>query len=478
MKNLCFLAFSLLFACGDNAADGIDPNADAARYEFPSKFVSGASSVAYAGQSARLVWIAEMTKYIEKLSSEVVTSGVNRADGATATDLDTYYRYDGSVHGTVPLTYSLTPPALQTSMSAMSTTAQLRNKLAGLDSDAAVVMYKDWSSGLGGWSGIGSPDALVQAWIAQLDDAMATYNPAPPQDPSGQPIPKVYVTATGLDLSELLQKFLLGAVALSQASDDYLDDANPGTGLLSSNAQDGTNPYSTLEHAWDEGFGYFGASRDYADYTDDEIAGAAGRADYRGYHDTNGDNLIDLGAEYIFGAAGYAARRDRASNQAAHTDFSGTAWNAFVAGRQLIASVTGELTASQLDELKVHRDAALGAWEHTIAASIVHYVNEVLEQMNASTGYSFEEHAEAWSEAKGLALSLQFNPRSPAIAGSGPTVFQQLHTLLRDQPVLMNDTAPNIAQYKADLIAARSLLATTYGFATANLGDADGEGGW
>ena len=54
------------------------------------------------------------------------------------------------------------------------------------------------------------------------------------------------------------KKFLLGAVAFSQGADDYLDDDVAGKGLLVFGyiPAEGKK-YSALEHAWDEGFGYF-----------------------------------------------------------------------------------------------------------------------------------------------------------------------------------------------------------------------------
>ncbi|GAA3962888.1 hypothetical protein [Allohahella marinimesophila] len=54
---------------------------------------------------------------------------------------------------------------------------------------------------------------------------------------------------------------------------------------------------SGREHQYDEGFGYFGAARDYRAYSDEEIGGKPGREDWVGYHDTNGDNAIDLNAD-------------------------------------------------------------------------------------------------------------------------------------------------------------------------------------
>jgi hypothetical protein len=475
-------------ACGDDSfdplrpdsvrpdAEGPDSGPPGARYEFPSRYDAARSSVAYDGQVARLTWITEMTRWIDRIDADVV-AGNNRPAGQVILDLDLYYRYDAS-GAEVPLLLTTTPPLLQATMGALSTSASLRGKIAGLDSDADTVMYKDWSTGLEGWAGMPSPDALVQHWIGLLDDAAATYNPDPPRDPDGAAIARVYVTPEGLDLRELLQKFLFGAVAFSQGADDYLDDATADKGILTPNQRDGEAPYTRLEHTWDEGFGYFGAARDRGDYTIEERAGAGGRDDYRrGYHDTDGDGAIDLRSEYVTGAASNAAKRDRGSAATARTDFSGEAFAAFLAGRQLIASVDGELTAAQLDQLRGHRDAAVAAWEQAIAATVVHYLNAVLRDLSASP-YSFLDHAKHWSEMKGFALSLQFNPRSPMVQGSAPTPLVRFHELVGDAPVLPGAGAEAVAAYRQALRDARALVGTAYGFSAANLGDDDGEGGW
>ena len=86
--------------------------------------------------------------------------------------------------------------------------------------------------------------------------------------------------------------------------------------------------------------------------------------------------------------------------------------------------------------------------------------------------YSFRDHAKHWSELKGLALGFQFNPRSPL----GETDFAQLHELIGQAPALEGST--NADTYRTKLLEARALLADRYGFAEANMGDANGEGGW
>jgi hypothetical protein len=344
----------------------------------------------------------------------------------------------------------------------------------------------DWSTGFQGWSdpsiaqyggSITSPEGLVTAFFETLEEnALALSNGQERLGPGGEPLP-VHVTASGLDLVQLTQKFLGGAIAFHQGADDYLDDDSDGKGILSPNARVAESPYSPLEHAWDEGFGYFGAARDYAAYTDDELAAKGGREGWaKGYHDSDGDGAIDLLSEYNFAASVNAASRDRGSKEGAKTDFTQQAIEGFVLGRALIHNAGDTLTEAELTQLRAFRDQAIGGWEGAIAATVVHYINDTLREMAKfdADGYDFLNHAKVWGEMKGFALWFQFNPRSPLSKED----FGRLHGLLGDAPVLATASPEEIAQYQADLREARALIATAFGFDAANLGDDQGEGGW
>jgi len=491
-----FFAASLLLAgCGDNSPSNEGPNQPPVEepetpeepelltsYNFDSKFSPGSSSVSYAGQSARHLHIVELGRYLDTVNTAIGNGARVFEAGDLTEDLNVYYRYSADF-AEVAVTLAVTPGSLQTKLGDFGTTAQLRGKIAGLDSDAATVMHVDWASEFKGWdSGTArSPDALAQHIISKLDAAAVAYSEGSiPLDPSGNGIAKMYVSADGVDHKELLSKFLLGAVMFSQAADDYLDDDVPGKGMLSSNLQTEGQVYSGLEHAWDEGFGYFGAARNYAEFTDEEIAARGGRDSWKGYNDADNDGKIDFAKEYIFGASSNAAKRDLDSATSAPTDFTRDAFAGFVKGRALIASVTGELSEAQITQLRGYRDQAVQAWEKAIAASCVHYINAILQDMNAGAGYVFLDHAKHWSEMKGFALSLQFNRLSPMLAEFEPGVsrFVALHGLIGNAPVLLNSGAGNVEDYKQQLLDARAILGTAYGFAAANLGDNNGEGGW
>lgn len=456
-------------------------------YDFTSSFETGASSVSYGGQTARQVLISDLTTRIGGLTAAI--------DGATwpvTTEadaysyLDYYVHFDGAANGDDPVSVSTTPAvvASEATQNGISAGKDLIGKLAGNDT---VTDHKDWNStDFTGWSdtsiaasggSIASPAGLLESFLRTLAQrAIARTDGTVDTAPDGTPLP-VHVTPDGRDLQQLTQKFLLMAINYSQGTDDYLDSDVDGKGLRSAQVRDGDNPYTKLEHAWDEGFGYFGASRDYGDYTDDELAKAGGRDGWQGYHDTDGDGAISLKREFNFSASINAAKRDRgAVKSATPTDFTGRAWDAFLAGRHVIATANGApLSSTQMAALEKARDNAVQAWEGALAATCVHYVNDVLADIaKFGADYSFLDYAKHWSELKGFALGLQFNPRSRLSAAD----FATLHKHIADAPVLPTATDAEVTAYQVALRAARDLLMSSYNFPADLKGDDDGAGGW
>jgi len=447
----------------DVVVDDTDDGAAAPTYTFASRFGDG-SSVAYDGQTFRLILIEDLKSHVGGMTSRL-DGGWFPAAGDVTAELQFYLAFDSETSGGLAHGRATTPGPVQTTYDDLSSGKDLWGKLAGND---AVGQHEDWTTALLGAPGYTSPEGLVRAWVAELDAAAVAWsNGDYPLAPGGGAVASVYLTADGRDLQQLLQKFLLGAVAWSQAADDYLDDDLEGKGLNADNtaAEDG-KPWSPLEHAWDEGFGYLGAARTYGGWDDALIAGAAVLDD----HPTDG--AIDLLTEATFGHATAAAKRDLGAD--IPQDWTADVWAAFVDGRALITAADGPLDPTQFGQLTQHRDDALSAWERTLAASVVHYLNALIvdtEKVGAGD-YSFSDHAKHFSELKGYALSLQFNPHSAMSDEDQVT----LHALLRAAPELGDATAR--AAYVADLLEARTMIGDAWGFPDENLGDDHGLSGW
>lgn len=445
-------------ACGsDDEGSNADRPPDT--YAFASRFESGVSSVRYSGQIKRHLLITKLGAYIANLEDRDFPAP---QPGDVIANLDTFYRFKDTADPSTDLDVevgSLTTH--QKTWGDLGSLASLQEKMPEVDAG--------FKGSVVGWGNDGlRPEAVLRDLFNRLEGLVINRAAgAIPKDPRGAAIPVPYVSAEGHDYRQLILKYLGGAVALSQGADDYLDDDIAGKGLLSDNTEAVANqPYSALEHVWDEGFGYFGAARDYGSYTDDEISGAGGRPDWQRFHDSNGDRVIDLTSELNQGHAVNAAKRDRGSSASARTDFTRDAWDAFRAGRQLITRAGGALSPEELSTLREHRDAALLAWERAIAATAVHYVNKTITDMDAyrTPNYEFLDHAKHWSELKGFTLALQFDVNHSPMTRAQ---LQEVHELIGTAPVLPTDTSSTA--YRSKLRQARSILGEAFRFSQANL---------
>ena len=446
-----FLGFStLLGGCSDSSgAGGSQPNVPST-YTFARE---GASTVSYTGQSTRQVLIEDLIGLMKSISAEVL-AGENLEQYDTSDEvyalLVPLYEEGGIADPSraIPNLVADGDTTLQSTYADFND-ANLQSKLAGNDS---VTDHEDWNSGaFTGWSTANlavnaagdlgtptTPEALLLGFFwtfaGQVASAAVGSFPIDAATP-------LYLTPKGHDLTQLVEKFLLGAVSFSQGTDDYLDDDVDGKGLLAANEVEGNAAYTTLEHHWDEAYGYWGAARNYSDYTDEEIAASGGRQGYEnGYQDADGDGQIDLMSEFNFAASVNAAKRDLGSAAAAPTDFTADADLAWRSGRATIAEAHDSGEQVDLVALGMERDIIVSTWEKAYAATAIHYVNDVLGDMNAigTPEYSFADHCKHWSELKGFALSFQFNPRSPMSADD----FAAVHAAVGDAPVGASATSP------------------------------------
>ncbi len=442
-------------------------------YAFNSKFIDGDSAVSYSGQVARHVLIAELNNYIGNQLKADLDDGTLTTRDAVIAQLDKFFRTTEEQYDNFPITFMAdTKQNFITDIS--SSHKNLVGKLAGNDSGG---QEKDWNNGdFAGWGLKGSitPTELIDVFFGQLaDNAEVHLTGAVRQSITGDDISEIYLNEDGTDLKQLIQKFLLMGITYSQATADYLGEDTEGKGLTTDNiSQDGgTKAYSKLEHQFDEGFGYLGATRDYLAYNDNEIAAKVssdedGRSDWNGKHDSDGDGLYDLTSEVIMGNAANAAKRDRGTaSGAAPTDYSTDIMEAFITGRNIINENAGmALSDDQMAALLAQRDIAVAGWEKAIAATVVHYINDVNADL-ASFGtedFNYADLAKHYSELKGFALGLQFNPYS-AITD---VQFEQIHALFANKPAL--DTAENVTAYQADLMTARDIIEAALSFDAEN----------
>ena len=467
---------------GDNGGGGTQTSTP---YAFNSKFAGSEteSSIAYTGQTTRHLLIADLKTTVGNLAES--------SDKAQA-KLDLMFYMTGEVDSNK---FQFSKDGVEFfdtdgTYGSISTKKNLAGKIAGEDKEAHILGDEFF-----GWeeesSDISTPLELMEHYIDTVAGLATDGTSATADTVNGQANLKVYVDEYGRDYQQLIQKFALGAVGFSQGTADYLS-----TDFQTSNTQADGKTYTTAEHKWDEAFGYFGAARDYNDYTDLEIRAKSGRDEYaKGYHDTNKDGKIDLRSEIHFGNSVNCAKRDVGSaGNASPTDFTKEAFDAFLAGRKLLndaAATPGDLSDEQVTTLNGYIKTAAVTWEKCIAATVVHYINDVTGDMDgfvdgkfavpdaSNEAKTFEDLAKHWSEMKGFALGLQFSPYSPFRSGDVADIdvddLKEALTLMGDAPVLADGTQMGsafdggVAKYKTDLRNARDILQKAYGFNAENV---------
>jgi hypothetical protein len=444
----------------------------------------GDDSVGYVGQTFRQVLINDI-----KLVASSIARGDFSGDPETAYQtLDSYYSYDvnrlpvsskaiygKSKHLVTAKTAFVDEMSIYEGVfysSIYPKTTNLQVKTAGVDNPGLNKTIKGWKSddvnGVlidANGDGQKSPEEFIRAIMRAIANnaasAQKSFKFANPGH-GDQVIRHAAVTTQGIDLSQLLQKVLHGAVSFNQATSDYLSvDLKPGKGLTADNEDLFPNrPFTVLQHHWDEAFGYFGASRDYGHYHDGEIAQGYSRDSFDEENYGTFDKEISLEREKNFALAVNAGKRDVGAKDG-QVDFSKTIFDSFLQGRHLIQNKpVGYLNYAQA--LSV---VASVEWEKVIAASTIHYINEVLADYNkyGSNKFKFTNLAKHFSEMKGFALAPQFSTKSPMSSQQ----FEVLHNLLGDKPILPGQTAAE--DYQDKLLQARELFKLVYDFSQTNV---------
>ena len=409
-----------LVACGDDDKDsnpmgsgrsGIDVPSS---YVFDSRFTPGESSVSYSGQVVRNLLLQDLKIFTGNLGKE-------GAQSASAEDMLRFYAHDDA-YGMSTLTSPKDYSAVESSYAAISTGKNLSGKIA---SDVVIGYDK-------------TADALVREWIEIIAENS--------QDPSKLGTPAVYTTEDGVDLSQMINKVLIGAVPYYQATGKYLyllfEKGN-------AEAKEGKT-YTDMEHYWDEAFGYFGAAADFNMYSDADIKAGVSR-------DSNGDGKVDFKSEYNFAIAKGAAKRDLGGSG---VDFTADIFTAFLTGRTLIVN-----EAAQAD-IEVQRSAAANGMEKVIAATVVHYINDTLGDMAkyGTSDYSAADHNKHWAEMKGYAVGLQFN----AFKLISDSQLRELHGIFGQAPKYLDVGSSAYDQEVKNYQRAKQVMQDAYGFSAAN----------
>ena len=387
-------------------------------YVFDSRFVEGESSVSYSGQVVRNLLLQDLKALTDSV-------GKDGARPVAVSDMLKLYEYDDALNlKTATTTGAL--PASESHYSALSTGKNLVGKI----SDEPVIGYNR------------TADDLVREWFKAIADNS--------QDSDKLGTSMAYTTDDGVDMSQMVNKVLIGAVPYYQATGVYLG------GLLERDNSEGKDgkAYTAMEHAWDEAFGYFGAARDYARYTDAQLAGKVDDFTF----DSNGDGSIDFKSEYNFGLSRNAGKRDKGGSG---VDFTQQIFNAFLAGRTAITN------QGSVAEISAHRQTAAEGMEKVIAATVVHYINDTLSDMS-KLGTAEENRANLnkhWAEMKGYTVALQYNPFRLINDGQ----LAELHGIMGEAPIYDEPGSNGYKTQVANYERAKTVMQAAYGFSNNNM---------
>ena len=414
-KLLYFLSFMLVFTIGCEDEEVADNDSETTALETPAEFVfesrfeehAGESSVSYSGQVVRNLLVNDIKTQI----------GTDAGSGDATTLLSMMANDDPN---RMILT-STTPSSMQTKYHDIST-SHLNDRLDAV-SDYILPGYE-----------MNAGDA-ISAWVT---DAVTNGK----------------TNADGIRLDQMVQKTLWGAVAYWQGTSKYMSKIPNDDNTMS----DDGDPYTAMEHHWDESFGYFGAARDYnTGYSDDNARKTT-------QNDSNGDGSIDFKTEFNSGWGITAAKRDLVDGVSVDYDFTGTIMNAYLEGRTLIYN------QAPLDEILVQRDIILNTWEKVVAAVTIHYVNDVAADMAAlypadsNAGPLSDLSADLnnhWGEMRGYANGLLYNDFKVISDSNLNTILTTMGT----SPVYPEDGETVFYNYHEMLVTTvKSLLQNAYGF--------------
>ena len=424
-KLLYFLSFMLMFSIGCEDEEAADNDTDTMTMETPTEFVfesrfeehAGESSVSYSGQVVRNLLVNDIKSLI---ASNVGGGNTATINSMMANDDPNLAIYTGSSLNTVQTKYH------------DISTSQLNDRLA------AVTSYEDPGYGA-------NAQDMITGWVAESEG----YSVRP----------------GGLDLGQMTQKVMWGAIAYWQGTSKYMSKIPNDDNTMS----DDGDPYTAMEHHWDESFGYFGAARDYnTGYSDDTDR----KTDP--YNDSNGDGLIDFKTEYNMGWAVTAAKRDLVDGVSEDYDFTKTIFDAYLEGRTLIYN------QAPLDEILVQRDIILNTWEKVVAAVSIHYINDTMADLEAliaagdanlawdnlpesGDGYKYNIH---WAEMRAYAHGLIYNDFKLISDADIATVFGYMGTA----PAYNDGSDFSAMQTLHDNLAlAKPILQAAYGFSDAHM---------
>ena len=238
-------------------------------------------------------------------------------------------------------------------------------------------------------------------WFAELS---ALTNNA-----TGQEIDDRYYNADGVEIKQMVEKGLMGAVFYYQAASNYLEGISSADNII---VEDGEG--TSMEHNFDEAFGYFGIP-----------------IDFKTNNESEGDFTT---TSWYWGK--YCIGRD------AQLGNRNTIFDAFLTCRAAISENDYSTRDNQITIIRNN-------WELINAANVVHYINKVNGDISSGNLGDKYHH---WSEGKAFVMCFKYN----------------IGKKISDADLTRVDNAfganPGVVKTTSDFDSALQILKDTYGF--------------
>ena len=388
MRNTIFLLVlaTTIFSCdSNNEPDHVDPEPTVAPATY-SFLRDGVTTVSYSGQSTR---IAMGQEFVSALKDETKTE--TQLDGMFDHQEGASDFSDTNLNASSKNIRSKTAASADLFSSNTTDATAIKNQFDSWIAEQVSDVFPNWSAD----ASAGSAGKIQEAGGGSTR----------------------YVNGKGIEINQAINKGLIGGLMADQMLNNYLGSAvlDAGTNTADNDAgilADGKN-YTTMEHKWDEGFGYLYGADDQENPT--------------------------LGADSFLNK--YLARVD------GDTDFQGiaaTIYDAFKLGRAAIVNKDYLTRDAQVDIIRENVSKV-------IAIRAVYYLQQGKANLGTDWGSAFHD----LSEGFGFVYSLQFTrkPGTPSAYFSTSEVNGFISTLTSGNG-LWDITADQL-DTMSDTIAAR-----------------------
>jgi hypothetical protein len=291
-----------------------------------------------------------------------------------------------------------------------------------------------------------------------------------------------YDAAHAYDYTQLVSKFLMGAVMYNQAVDNYLDEKLDADNKPNNKPYKDGAAYTGKEHVWDEAFGYWGAAAHTLTLSAKESYEVAKKKNLAAA-DYNKDGIVDAGTEMTYAHAYYASGFDKGGK----TNYLETVTRAFVDGRHTITSSEGsKMGWNKRNAIKKNAAIICSNWEKVIAEAVFKYAGSVykdLDKLDAvmkakgDTKKAFATYAKHWGEAKGFAMALEAGAadrsdvslKLTSLLGYGPWLpnLSQVTDIAKDGSYV-KDEASTLESYQLHMLKIQKLMVDEFKVAARN----------